>query len=204
MNREELRVYLAAYKKAAADKEEPKNEAPSNSRKHEIAGSILGPMTLGTIPPLNLGLPVGLLHGILSGDLHPSNKTGLSNYLPGVGTSRYMRRRRNRDRELSGGKRNRSPIVHEAIGGMGTAPLISSAIGGLVAKAVKQPRVAGAVLGGITAMGAQVGGIFLGMLRSNIEKRKKYLKNGMWKNYVIPGHGGYQAGAAMADVWKNG
>ena len=145
--------------------------------------------------------------------------------IPGVPGFSMMQRRRQIDRERSGGKRDRSAQLHELAGSITNAlllGLLGAGVGtGIAAYQNKGKEgesadpnelrgnlLRGAVYGGVAGAGvsgAATGlGSLLGMFSANKKRREDYLKNGgMWKNYLIPGYGGYQQGAGAVDTLKN-
>lgn len=145
--------------------------------------------------------------------------------IPGVPGFSMMQRRRQIDRERSGGKRDRSAQLHELAGSITNAlllGLLGAGVGtGIAAyqnkgnddgsadpSELRGNLIRGALYGG--AAGAGVSGLatglgsLLGAFSANKKRRENYLKNGgMWKNYLIPGYGGYQQGAGAVDMLKN-
>ena len=145
--------------------------------------------------------------------------------IPGVAAHGLAQRRRQIDRERSGGKRDRSAQLHELAGSitnMLLLGLLGAGVGTGVAAYQNKGKegestdpnelrgnlLRGALYGG--AAGAGVSGLatglgsLLGVFSANKKRRENYLKNGgMWKNYLIPGYGGYQQGAGAVDTLKN-
>lgn len=136
--------------------------------------------------------------------------------IPGAGRARNIIRRRKRDKELSGGKRDRSAYVHEMAGSITNALLfgalgagvggIGTAMTGAGAQDIGDAAAMGALIGsGGSALAQMIGGIG-GLFGGGSPKdRTKYLKgDNMWKNYFVPGYAGYQGTSALVDVLKNG
>lgn len=149
--------------------------------------------------------------------------SGLS-LIPGVAAHGIAQRRRQVDRERSGGKRDRSAQLHELAGGI-TNMLLLGLLGagagtgaaalynkysdepltenGKSAALLKGALYGGAIGAGTGGLATGIGGL-LGLLGANTKKRAKYLKDGsMWKNYLIPGYAGYQQMAGSVDALKN-
>lgn len=200
--------------KIAADKQKEKDDGQGGSvtdavMDYAYTNSIFNPLQL-------VGRGVGLLS-----DESPQFKSGkASSFIPGVSGYRVVQRRRQVDRERSGGQRDRSAQVHELAGKI-TQRLLFSLLGGLggnyLAHKVMQPDnnrdkalVTSIGLGGgaLTGLGVSslvdtIGGL-VGTAGSSKKEREAYLKgNNMWKNYLIPGYSGYQNASGVVDYLKN-
>lgn len=184
------------------------NKQALDPQKHEILGNVVKNV-LSNIPgygiPFGLGQGAGTIVGMVDNSSAPNDSKALG-YVPGVGESRQLRRRRERDRTLSGGTRDRSAILHELAGTI-TTPAILAALGaGLGGQLSGSGH--GVMLGGLagagTGMLANLGGGLAGLFTSTPDRREKYLKGSMAKNYLIPGYAAYQGASGVADVWNNG
>ena len=157
---------------------------------------------------------IGRTVGALSDASPQSDKYYASSLFPGVASYRMAQRRRQVDRERSGGSRDRSALIHETIGSI-TQPLLftllgAGALGGLAHLQGGHPiDMRRAILtGGLLGLGTSgiihLYNTFLGAGSANQADREKYLKDSpMWKNYLIPGYAAYQQAAGDQDVLHN-
>lgn len=173
------------------------------------------------IPGVNALHGTGQLLGISGFGSDRSPNSSIASILPGVAGYNTVQRRRQVDRKRSGGKRDRSAQLHEMAGNITNSLLLAllgagagAGIGYLSSgeDATNRERMLnlgiGALAGGLGGAGtgllAQGAGSLIGLLAANKKDREEYLKNsGMWKNYLIPGYAGYQAGAGLSDAIAN-
>mgnify|MGYP005799066761 FL=1 len=174
------------------------------------------------IPGVNALHGTGALLGASGFGSDRSPNASAASLIPGVAGYNTVQHRRQVDRLRSDGKRDRSVQLHELAGSI-TNNLLLALLGAGAGAGIgylygrdkyisnrfrMRSLWTGAALGGIGGAGAglltQGTGGLLGLLAANKKGREEYLKNGgMWKNYLIPGYAGYQAGAGLSDATAN-
>lgn len=206
-------------KKEAADVNTPSLESQQPDGEGRGKGAIGDYYSRGlgfVIPPIigPITNALGRTVGALSDASPQSDKYFASSLLPGVASYRMAQRRRQVDRERSGGSRDRSALIHETIGSI-MQPLLftllgAGALGGFAhLQGAHSSDVARLALkGGLMGLGTSgiihLYNTYRGAGSANQADREKYLKDSpMWKNYLIPGYAAYQAAAGDQDVLHN-
>lgn len=192
----------------------------ANMRKSAGGGAVgdyISNIAYTTLLPVNYGLTLATAGGT-AGLLAPVTKQpkdfSFTSLVPGVGAMRLTQRRRLRDKVLSKNQRDRSAQLHETAGiltnmlltglvGAGAGVGLAALNGGGKGDMYQLGKGGLAIGTGVGALAQLVGGIG-GLFGGSEKKRAEYLTgNNMWKNYLIPGYGGYQQGSGTKDILSN-